>query len=203
MGGTRSAALPWCPALAGAGPPFPSRSAPLGGALLGRLLHRLLLGLRLRLHLHCCLSHGLLSLSLSRVRISSNIGTLRNFFPFVDSKYACEYDFIELLSCGVAASPQFLLISQRFAFSDYIFASFFSSRAFSRIQTPASDFRGGIATKNTSAGPRGTREPGRMPQLSAYALAGYAALRMPRALRAGLRRALPERLVVVFVARLA
>jgi len=48
-----------------------------------------------------------------------------------------------------------------------------------------------------------------MPQLSAYALAGYAALRragalrMPRALRAGLRRALPERLAVVFVARLA
>ena len=66
--GMRSAALPWCPALAGAGPTISARSAPLGGALLGRLLHRLLLGLRLRLHLHSCLSHCLFlfSFSLSR-----------------------------------------------------------------------------------------------------------------------------------------
>ena len=60
--GMRSAALPWCPALAGAGPTIPARSAPLGGALLrGRFLHRLLLCLRL----HRCLGHGLFLLSFS------------------------------------------------------------------------------------------------------------------------------------------
>ena len=57
----RSTALPWCPAGAGARPFCPRPSAALGALLGRRLLHRLLLGLRL--HLHRCLSH-LFSLSL-------------------------------------------------------------------------------------------------------------------------------------------
>jgi hypothetical protein len=65
--GMRSAALPWCPTGAGAGPTIPDCSATLGGALLGnRTLHRLLLCLRLRFGLHRCLGHVYaLSFSLS------------------------------------------------------------------------------------------------------------------------------------------
>src|ERR1700704_2197551 len=73
IGGMRSAALPWCPSWAGAGPTIPDCLATLGGALLGnrRTLHRLLLCLRFGLHR--CLGHVYALSLLSLVRISSNL----------------------------------------------------------------------------------------------------------------------------------
>ena len=108
-GGLGSAALPWCPAWAGAGPTIPPPSAALRGALLGGdALHRLLLRRGLRLGLHCCLSHlSALSLSLSFESFRTN-RTLNKFAGLVDSEGGFGAGIFLLSNRRVAASPQFL-----------------------------------------------------------------------------------------------